>query len=43
MRAKNIDIVRHIESYCRDIENTVKRFGEYFHIVGVLPENDRTL
>lgn len=28
MRAKNIDIVRHIESYCKDIENTVKRFGK---------------
>lgn len=27
MRTKNIDIVQHIESYCRDIENTVKRFG----------------
>lgn len=28
MRTKNIDIVRHIEDYCMDIENTVKRFGK---------------
>ncbi len=28
MRTKNIDIVRHIESYCKDIENTVNRFGK---------------
>lgn len=27
MRTKNIDIIRHIESYCLDIENTVNRFG----------------
>ena len=28
MRTKNIDIVRNIESYCKDIENTVNRFGK---------------
>lgn len=27
MRARDIDIVKHIESYCVDIENTVNRFG----------------
>ena len=28
MKTKNIDVVRHIESYCKDIENTIKRFGK---------------
>lgn len=27
MKARNIDIVKHIESYCMDIKNTVRRFG----------------
>lgn len=28
MRARDIDIIRHIEGYCVDIENTVNRFGK---------------
>lgn len=28
MKARDIDIIKHIESYCLDIENTVKRFGK---------------
>lgn len=28
MKAKNIDIIRHMMDYCTDISNTVKRFGD---------------
>lgn len=28
MRVRDIDILRHIERYCVDIENTVNRFGK---------------
>lgn len=28
MRTKNVDIIRHIQNYCLDIEKALKRFGK---------------